>query len=236
MPEAKARKRSVAALAAALALTLAGCAAPDGVGGYFVARGSDFADMWRLSLGPALGLHARVRAVVLHAGEGFSVGRDYGWDGSAGASAPRWRRLSYTLWAPVVWLHDVDVRGLDPDADWAPYLRVRLNEKRPPRDMEPAEVIRIQTRAVLLGYRYRSKERDVPHWTEVADYYWVSAEATPLVLTVRAGINPVELLDWLGGLFCLDLLGDDGSEAPPETAPPDAAPASASSRRELGRS
>jgi hypothetical protein len=209
-------KKTIAILAL---LLLTGCATPDSVGGYFVARGNDFADMWRITLGPALGLHVRARAVIFQVGEGFSVGHDYGWDGRAGARVATWNRLSYSMWVPIAFNHDVDVRGYDPENLWEPYMRIRLGEPRPPagkqpEDMLPAQIIEYRTSAILTGYRHRYYEREPRRWTRVADYYWIGAEATPAILTIRFGLNPVELLDWLGGIYCLDLLDDDGFGKP----------------------
>jgi len=46
----------------------------------------------------------------------------------------------------------------------------------------------------------------------------VSAEVALLYVSLRAGISPGEILDFLGGWFLIDLAGDDSCASPPETA------------------
>jgi len=185
-----------------------GCAAPHDAGEYFGDRVRDFADCWRASAGPALGLHVRASAIILQAGEGFAWGRDFGWDGPGGAFPPTWRRLSCTAWVPIVFFHDVDIRAFPPDAPWKPYLAVRLGESPPP-NLAAADVTDITTDALVTGYRWKHHGRTLPRWTRVADLYWVEADVTPLLFSVRFGFNPLEFLDWLAGLVCVDMLSDD---------------------------
>jgi len=49
------------------------------------------------------------------------------------------------------------------------------------------------------------------------DYFWIEGGAAALVVSVRVGLNPAELLDFIAGFATLDIFGDDGrGRAAPE--------------------
>ena len=202
-------KRTLLAVACVAAFFLMGCAAPRGVGEYFGDRGRDFADCWRFSLGYGLGVHARARAVIAEAGEGFSYSRDFGWDGPAGVDAFHWRRLASSITVPILFEYDVDVREFDADTPWLPFLRIRLADRSAPTDLPSAGVADLSSTAILVGYHHKTHARTLPPWSRTADLFWIQADATAVVPSVRFGLNPLELLDWLCGLGCVDILGDD---------------------------
>ena len=202
-------RRLTATVAALTVIVLTGCAHPKGVGDYFADRGSDFAHCWRMSGGYGLGLHVRARAIILDAGEGFAWGRDFGYDGPAGAQPPAWNKLAASITVPIIFDYDVDVRGLADDAEWKPFLRLRYPEELLPHHLPEADVTWLKSGAMVIGYSYKDISRTLPPWTKVADYFWVQAEATPVFVSVRFGFNPLEFLDWLAGIGFLDPLGDD---------------------------
>ncbi len=188
-------------------LLAAGCAAPQSVGGYFADRGRDFAESFRLSAGPGVGLHARVNAIVLFAGEGFSRAEKYGWDGAGGVRGPHWSKLAVTVWIPILFGYDSDVRGLDEGAPWRYFLKPHFDDPRPLAFA--AEVAHLSGHLMLTGYDWRYHRRGIRRGTDLADRSWIEVDATAAVLSVRAGFNPAEFFDFLIGLGCLDILGDD---------------------------
>ena len=199
-------------VAGLVAVLLTGCAHPQGVGDYFADRGRDFAHCWRVSGGYGLGLHVRARAIIFEAGEGFAWGRDFGYDGPAGASPPAWNKLAASITVPIIFDYDVDVRGLEDGASWEPFLKLRYPPELTPKHLPVADTTWLKSGAMVIGYSYKDVSRELPPWTKVADYFWVQAEATPIFVSVRFGFNPLEFIDWLAGIGCLDVLGDDGGE------------------------
>jgi hypothetical protein len=206
-------------LLGALLGLLAGCVSPQSVGGYFADRGSDFAASFRGSGGPALGLHARVKLLIFSYGLGFAYGHSYGWDGQIGASGAGWNKLAASAGVPFVWSYDVDVRNLDPDAAWRPFLRMYYRDDPPDRfDAEVADI----GGWVLMGtiaYGAKSLRFPASRGARYADNFgWIEVDATPLLLNARVGFNAVHFLDFLGGWFCLDMLGNDRHVLRPEAS------------------
>ena len=188
---------------------LCGCAAPRGVLEYFGDRGRDFVDCWRISAGPALGIHARARALMLvDEGIGFAAGHDFGYDGPGGAFPGTWRKMTASL-GLVLLMYNVDVRGLEKGAEWGPFLKFRLKADESLKDLPPAEVTELESIILVTGYQHREHSRTLPPGTEVADMFWTQAEATPGLVSVRFGLNVVEFFDWFLGIGCIDFLGDD---------------------------
>jgi len=201
------------------AILAAGCAAPRSVGGYFADRGRDFGESFRLSAGPGIGLHARVNAIILFAGEGFARAHKFGWDGAAGIPSAHWDMLAMTVWVPILFDYDSDVRNLDKGTPWRYFLKPHLDDPRPAA--LPADVAYLSGHLIFTGYYWRYNRRDIRRGTDLADRSWIEADATAAVLSVRAGFNPAEFFDFLLGLFCVDILGDDRHVTPsPDTPPP----------------
>jgi hypothetical protein len=199
-----------AVLAGVLLVALAGCVTPQSAGGYFADRGSDFAACFRGSGGPALGVHARAKLLIFGYGLGFASGRSYGWDGQCGAAGPGWSKLAASCGVPFLWNYDVDVRNLDANAAWRPFLRSYYHED-PPREFE-AEVTDFGGWLLLGTIAYGAKAMKFPTSAGMryADNYgWIEVDATPLIANVRVGFNAVHFLDFLCGWFCLDMLGND---------------------------
>ena len=200
-----------------LLLLAAGCAAPRSVGGYFVDRGRDFGECFKFSGGYAWGVHARAEALIIGAGLGLARGSKYGWDGPGGAGQWRWRKIASSAWVPIVFEYNVDARGVDRGAPLTPFVKARFGDSDPP-DL-PADLVYLRGRAIKTGYNWAIRRQSLPKGTRVADLYWIEADVTVMPASLRAGFNPVEFLDWLAGIFCLDMLGDDrhvGDEEPIE--------------------
>ncbi len=192
----------------ALLLTcVCGCAQPRGFGGYFADRGRDFVECFKFSGGYGWGAHARAEALIFGAGAGLARCSKYGWDGPGGAGDWRWRKVAASAWVPIAFSYNVDARGVDEGAPLGPFVKPRFGDTRPP-DL-PAELVYLRGQAVVTGYSWRRQRRTLPKGTRVADLYWIEVDATAMPVSLRAGFNPAEFLDWLVGWACLDMLGDD---------------------------
>lgn len=200
-----------------LAFLTAGCATPKGVGGYFKDRGRDFGESFRLSAGPGIGIHARVNAIIFFAGEGFARAHKYGWDGAAGIPEAHWDMLAMTVWVPILFDYDSDVRNLDEGTPWRYFLKPHFEDPVP--SSLPADVAYLSGHIVLTGYNWLHNRRDLGRGTLIADRSWLEAEATAAVVSVRAGVNLAELLDFILGIGCLDILGDDRHVNREESSP-----------------
>ena len=209
MPRARRRQWPLRMLWAAPLLLglLAGCARPRSVGGYFVDRGRDFVECFRLSGGYAWGVHVRAQALIIEAGMGVARGKKYGWDGPGGVGKWHWRKITCSAWAPIVFEYTTDARGVDEDAALGPFLRPRFGDAEPPE--LPADLVCLRGGALVTGYNWRQQRRAIPKGTRVADLYWIEVDATVMPASLRVGFNPAQLIDWLAGFACLDMLGDD---------------------------
>lgn len=204
-------------LAGVLLAALTGCVTPTGVGGYFADRGSDFGACFRGSGGPALGLHARARALIFGYGLGFAYGHSYGWDGQVGATGPGWNKLASSWGVPLIWNYDVDVRNIQEGASWSPFLKMYYHEKMPAEF--DAEVTDFGGWLLLGTIPYGAKRLKFPTSAGMryADNYgWIEVDATPLIANVRVGFNLVHFIDFLAGWFCLDMLDNDRHVIRPE--------------------
>jgi len=206
-----ARKRTFGGGLALLLLLAAGCAQPRSVGSYFANRGRDFAECFKGSAGYGWGVHARVEAILIGAGMGLARGRKYGWDGAGGVGQAAWNKIAASAWLPIIFEYNVDARGVAPGAALGPFTELRLADKTRP-DL-PAELVLLRGDAVKSGYNWRLQKRPVAKWTRWADLYWIEADVTAMPVSLRFGFNPTEFLDWLGGLACFDILGDDRNVA-----------------------
>lgn len=201
-----------------LLVILTGCVTPTSVGGYFADRGSDFGACFRASGGPALGVHARARALIFGYGLGFAYGHSYGWDGQVGATGPGWNKLAASCGVPFIWNYDVDVRNIDDGASWDPFLKTYYHAPVPQEFN--AEVTDFGGWLLLGTIPYGAKQMKFPTSAGMryADNYgWIEVDATPLIANVRVGFNAVHFLDFLCGWFCLDMLGNDRHVTRPET-------------------
>lgn len=204
----------LAIIASMLCLGLIGCVQPSSVAGYAADRGRDLAEVFRLSVGAGVGLHARAGVPYLRVAEGFAWTHMVGWDGAAGIHDWHWNKLSASHW-PLFPGFDEDVRALDPGARWSAFGRLIEGENRT-CDFQ-AEYLFIRD---LDPHAWEYKEvyysrRPLSSGTRAADHYWIEVDLTALVPSVRVGVNPVELADFLAGLFCLDILHDDRFIIPP---------------------
>ena len=201
-----------------LALSLAaGCAAPRTVGEYFGDRARDAADCVRLSVGYGAGLHLRAHLPYLPpAGYGTAPRlRMYGWDGPAGAGAAAWDQTAGSLFLPpVIW---VDADGRSPDLE-----RLVGAASQPPSEPTAFRgVWRFKAAGLLWpdSAMYRTEYlRTIPPGTERADAWWLGIDATLGYVSIRAGVNPAQIADFILGFAGIDLLGDDHWVAETESA------------------
>ena len=183
-----------------------GCSAPRSVGEYLGDRARDLTDCFRLSLGYGWGLHVRLHPVILPpAGLGAAAGTKYGWDGPAGAGAFRWEEMSASLFLfPFAWI-DMDTRSPDMAA-----LKKALALRSPPPE-DARAVVQVMMHGFLIprAVEQRGYRRIIPSGTQAADRSWLGIDATAIVPSARAGVNPAELIDFALGFLGLDILGDD---------------------------
>ncbi len=201
-----------------LALFLAvGCAAPRTVGEYIGDRARDAADCIRLSAGYGAGLHLRAHLPHLPpVGYGAAPRlRMYGWDGPAGAGSPAWDQTAGSLFLPpVIW---IDADGRSPDLQ-----RLVRAASQPPSEQAPFRgVWRFKAAGLLWpdSAMYRTDYlRTIPPGTERADAWWVGIDATVGYVSIRAGVNPAQIADFVLGFAGIDIFGDDHWVAETESA------------------
>ena len=59
------------------------------------------------------------------------------------------------------------------------------------------------------GTHTRLYRRDIPPGTRDAEHFWLEADVTAGIPSAKLGFNFAEFLDFLFGIGCLDMLGDD---------------------------
>jgi len=181
----------MAALCAAVALS--GCS-------YLQHRGKDFQDCFKANLGTGFGLYAGVRATdVLNFPLGFFQAS---WRlGVDGRTRPQYYWPEGEMGGLLALDHwefrgPEDEPGLSKARAW--IWSGWLTAGGPEEDLPPPP------------YIHREYEGEEPsHGTRVADRYWLEAEVFALIVGARAGLNPVEMVDFLLGLVTVDILDDD---------------------------
>ena len=74
----------------------------------------------------------------------------------------------------------------------------------------PADVVTEAVDALFQEATYTQLYRqDVPLGTRGAEHFWVEADVTAGIPSAKLGFNLAEFLDFLLGIGCLDMLGDD---------------------------
>ena len=188
------RTRQLAALILLpLCLLVSGCA----TGSYMADRGHDLADIVTMTAGKGLG--ASVHAGPIHGG--LFVGKDQvGLRG--GALRTKWSQESSFGWAglfdPLIAFPGGDM--ITTGGEWfrAPFDGSKIAEQR--GKLYEAEGIA----PFLMIPNQRTPAGSNPA------YYFTQIEASlGLGLTVRLGLNPGELVDFLFGWFGIDIYSDD---------------------------
>ena len=178
-PEQAAALRVLRHTVAALAITTLGCSSP-----YVTNRVRDAADIATVSLGYGIGARARVSAI----GTGLFANRDLAGlrGGHLGA-----------LWESE--------GSLLTDVDLVAY-RMEVF----PAPSETADRRHKGFAAVGIGPWTRGGEFEVFRHAHATPHFYTQIEvAAGLGPSVRLGLNPGELLDFLLGLARVDLFGDD---------------------------
>ena len=207
MPQKNCRRILGCLVVAAAILTVAGCACPDSMSVYFMDRGRDFGECFKGSAGYAWGIHARAEALIVDAGMGMARGKKFGWDGPGGVGRAQWNKIAASALVPILFEYNVDARGVEKGAALGPFITPRFGDKIPPE--LPADLVHLRAIAIVTGYNWHLRQRELGKGTRVADLYWIEADVTAMPVSLRVGFNPTEFLDWLIGLGCLDMLGDD---------------------------
>jgi len=170
-----------------------GCAAP----GYWADRKRDAADIFTLTVGEGGG--AKVRAGFLDVGL-FYNSDFWGLRGGTTFSVPsdwRWRSL-------------VDMVSPIP----VPFITARVGHCSPWVLSSSGESFVLRTDTGAKGKRHKEYEAGMLYipFLSLSDkaYYYTQLEvAAGLWYTVRLGLNPGELLDFLLGWTTIDIFGDD---------------------------
>ena len=183
------KRNAISLLAAAL---LSGCASP-----YMTDRGNDFADIMTMTLGKGLG--ASVHAGPAHVG--LFGGLDHvGLRG--GVFRSKWRQDSSLGWAglfdPLIAFPGGE--GIDTGGEWcrAPFDGAEIAEER-------GKCFEVAGVAPFIMLPKRTTQAD-----SYATHYFTQVEASlGLGLTLRMGLNPGELLDFILGWTAIDIYEDD---------------------------
>lgn len=183
----RARRAGWVALVGVACAVGAGCAQPPR--GYLAQRGADLADCFHFTIGYGLMTYSRVKFtdwVVLGAGV---AGRErWGWRGRYGDRG--WEKarggdvyigdVGYEAGFPLV----ANEEGSDAGGNRVSTLGPSSTTRRYASDLEP------------------------PKWGKLADKFWIGIAGTA-GLSFEIGINVAELLDFILGLWAVDITGDD---------------------------
>jgi ankyrin repeat protein len=199
-------QRTLVTVLLTFVLLASGCAAPTSIGDYFGDRLHDLADVCNVEFGAGIGVYAELRvrrAVDLAVGYIEPATRWLGLlDGKFGAmSAGRACGLpyyqAYTLGATIVGVSDGD-----PIAPIYPVMFLLTSSE------ENAYIVsgKQRDRQVALFILAVDNGTPVVRWADVSAELSVGGR-------VRLTVSPGQALDLLGGLFFLDVAGDDDRES-----------------------
>lgn len=224
------RPLRVAALLLALG-ALPGCAA---LGDWATARGRDLGDCVRGSVGLGAGLYVEAQATsALHPSVGFgdfslAPKQQLGWDPRP-LPPGRTRTAAFptlVLAWPIYRQDMIDMGYADTAPGWRGFLS--------PLILMGSHHVEGRANSLLGLHRWLPNPLlgDPPEETPAETWSrrsWFGVSGTVAVLSVDAGVNPLEIVDLLTGLVGWDLLGDDdrtARSAPSATADPPAPPES----------
>ncbi len=183
----QARRAGWVALAGVACAVGAGCAQPPR--GYLERRGADLADCFHFTIGYGLMAYSRVKftdwAVL---GMGVAGRERWGWRGRYGDRG--WERarggdiyigdVGYEAGFPLV----ANEEGSDAAGNRVGTLGPSITKRRYASDLEP------------------------PRWGKLADKFWIGMAGTA-AFSLEVGINVAEVVDFILGLWTIDLTGDD---------------------------
>jgi hypothetical protein len=216
----------IAALLALAALT--GCA---GAGNWARARGRDLGDCVRASVGLGVGLYAEVQATsVLHPSVGFgdvslAPRKTVGWDPRP-IPPGRVRTAAFPtlVLAWPIYRREMISMGFE---DTAPGWRGFLS----PLILMGSHHVEGRANSLLGLHRWLPNPMlgEMPPESSserLSRQSWFAVSGTLGVVQADFGVNPLEIVDLLGGLVGWDVLGDDArGDIPPPTPngpiPPD---------------
>lgn len=194
----QARRAGWVALAGAACAVAVGCAQPPR--GYAGKRGADLADCFHFTIGYGLISYSRVKVTdwaVL--GMGCAGRERWGWRGRYGDRG--WERarggdiyigdVGYEAGFPLV----ANEEGSDAAGNRVSTLGPSITTHRYAWDLEP------------------------PRWGKIADRFWIGMAGTA-GLSLEIGFNVAELLDFVLGLWTIDITGDDTWAPKPLPAEP----------------
>ena len=199
------RRAALAAALASLALPAGGCRS--------IAPGRmlDLGDCGTLGVGAGYGLDATVQAGAI-AEASLGIGhyiRYVGWNGHTGVT--EWQNAQLS-WPPSLFMSALamgmaksDCCLLPPETFYAAPEPNRMDAPPRPGNRTPAgtESKHFGYALPLLSEQGRERTGTFHNATRI------EAEATLGVVSVRAGINPLEILDFLLGFLGFDIAGDD---------------------------
>lgn len=197
---------ALAAAIASLALLAGGCRS--------IAPGRmlDLGDCGTFGVGVGAGLDATVQAGAL-AEASLGIGHDiqyFGWNGDDGTTDWRTVQLAWPVHIPMTVILQ-GMWGSGPNCCAAPFdafLRVD-NPDRGTGPVRPGNRPSVEY-GKHLGYALPLlSERGRRRTGTFHNATRIEAEATLGVVSVRAGLNPLEILDFLLGFLGFDIAGDD---------------------------
>lgn len=207
---------SVATRGCALVLlVLCGCATGDG---YWQARLGDLTDCARFEVSAAVGLYGEVQLTsAIHGAVGLADASltpalSIGWDPRPGQPRGRVRSAAFPImlvgW-PIYGKEQTDL-GL---ADTHPYRRSILapfflmgNHHVEGEAVSLLGLHRLVPNPLLIEAPSIAALNEKERGSRGA---WISFSGTAGVVSIDAGVNPLEIVDLLGGFIGLDPLGDD---------------------------
>lgn len=228
-----------------LALTLSGCSSAS----YFPARAKDLGDCFQARAAFGLGLYAEVEATsLLHPSVGFADTTlaprfSVEWD-------PRRRDVKGELRAaafptlllgwPFYGYHEAQSGYADTHPYWRGFLApwILMGNRHVGRTSNSL----LWLHSLIPNARLEDPSPDFADEDppppgaarKLADHTWLAISATPLVVRLDLGWNPLETIDFVLGLLALDILGDDDRR--PENPTPSAEQASRSKATKLEES
>ncbi|HUT33338.1 MAG TPA: hypothetical protein VNE39_07660 [Planctomycetota bacterium] len=176
----------------------AGCAQPPR--DYLEQRGADLADCFRFTIGYGLMTYSRVKFTDwIVVGMGVAGRERWGWRGRYGDRG--WEKprggdiyigdVGYEAGFPLV----ANEEGSDAAGNRVSTLGPSITRRRYASDLEP------------------------PKWGKLADRFWIGMAGTA-GLSLEIGINVAELLDFVLGLWTIDITEDDTWAPKPLPAEP----------------
>jgi len=173
---------------------------------YVSRRGHDFADMFKLSGGLHLGVSASARAFIF--GYGAGAAQSYRVGIEKKGIFGQWEEFEVGFPAINAWgIYDLADGMYRNGESLERALGALYNQAFEEGFAGPRREVYIPIIAMPLSYE-ESAEGGIKEKHRFAEYCWVEGGGGAL-LSVRAGFNPLEFIDFLAGWTTLDIIGDD---------------------------